>query len=239
MSAPSVDVWWARLSEVESSLDSATARLLTPREQTRAAGYRTQDDRLRFQLGVAVTRLALAAQLDCAPIDVDLDRTCPDCDQPHGKVRVTGPRTGWEVSVSHSGEFVGVAVGTVAPLGLDVEQIRAVELDGMASLVLTPTERRRLTSPTDFFRYWTRKEAVVKSTGDGLRQSLDLVTVTAPSEPASVLGWTGRDQVAAGIRLYDLADRPHHLAALAVLSRAEITIAERDAGPLLDSWVHR
>jgi 4'-phosphopantetheinyl transferase len=220
-------------------LDSATAQLLSPPEQTRATAYRTEADRRRFQVGVAITRLALAEQLDCAPAEVELDRTCPDCKQPHGKVRVAGPRPGWEVSVSHSGELVGVAMGTVAPLGLDVEQIRAVEVDSMASLVLTPTERRRVTSTTDFFRYWTRKEAVVKSTGDGLRQPLNLVSVTAPSEPAGVVGWSGRDQMAAGIRLYDLADRTDHLASLAVLSREEITISERDAGPLLNAWAHR
>ncbi|WP_165546649.1 4'-phosphopantetheinyl transferase family protein [Kribbella soli] len=239
MNAPAVHVWWARLSQVHGSLDAATARLLAPAEQTRAAAYRTSDDRLRFQLGVAVTRLVLAAELQCAPDGVRLDRTCPDCDQPHGKVRVTGPRTGWELSISHSGDLVGVAVGTVAPLGLDVEQVRAVEMESMAPLVLTPSEQRQLTSTADFIRYWTRKEAVVKSTGDGLRQPLNLVTVTAPSEPARVVGWTGREQVAAGIGLYDLADRPGHSASLAILSTDDLTIVEHDAEPLLQAWTHR
>lgn len=238
MNAPAVDVWWVRLSNVTESLDAATARLLAPPERTRAAAYRTQDDRLRFQLGVAVTRLTLASELHCAPDEVELDRTCPDCDQPHGKVRVAGPRPGWKVSVSHSGDLVGVAVGTVAPLGLDVEEIRAVELESMARLVLTPTEQRQLTSTDDFFRYWTRKEAVVKSTGDGLRQPLNLVTVTAPDEPAALVGWTGRDEVAAGISLYDLAGQAGHLASLAVLSRADVTIVEHDAESLLHASVH-
>jgi len=76
---------------------------------------------------------------------------------------------------------------------------------------------------------------VVKATGDGLRQPLNLVTVTAPTEPAGLLGWSGRDGITAGIRLYDLADRAGHLASLAVLSRDEITIAEHDAQALLQA----
>jgi 4'-phosphopantetheinyl transferase len=228
MSAPIVQVWWARLSQVRESLDAATARLLVaPEERARAAAYRTRDDRLRFQAGVALTRLALAAELACRPDEIRLDRTCPDCDRPHGKVRVTGPHAGWELSVSHSADLIGVALGTVAPLGLDVEEVRAVE-PGVASLVLGPAEQRQVRSATDFIRYWTRKEAAVKATGDGLRQPLDLVTVTAPTDPPAVLTWPG-------IRLYDLADRAGHLASLAVVSRAEITIAEHDAHPLLQS----
>jgi len=227
MSAPIVQVWWARLSQLDESLDAATARLLVAEELGRAAAYRIPDDRLRFQVGVAVTRLALAAEFDCGPDEIQLDRTCPDCGQPHGKVRPAAPHTGWEVSVSHSGDLVGVAVSTVAPLGLDVEQVRAVATS-VASLVLTPSEERQVRSAADFIRYWTRKEAVVKATGEGLRRPLSQVTVSAPADPAAVLNWSGST-----IRLYDLADRPGHLASLAVLSCDVVTITERDAQPLL------
>jgi 4'-phosphopantetheinyl transferase len=222
MSAPTINVWWAQLSQLRE-LDAATARLLiTPEEQARAAAYRTVDDRLRFQIGVAVTRMALAAELNCLPDEIQLDRTCPDCGRPHGKVRTAG----WEVSVSHSGDLIGVALGTVAPLGLDVEQVRAIEAS-VASLVLTPSEERQVRSAADFIMYWTRKEAVVKATGDGLRRPLTEITVTAPTEPARVVGWTGE------IQLHDLADRTGHLASLAVLSSAEATVVEHDAQPLL------
>ncbi|MET9268087.1 hypothetical protein [Kribbella sp. NPDC003557] len=48
MNAPAVDVRWVRLSQETESLDAATAGLLAPPEQIRAAAYRTRDDRLRF-----------------------------------------------------------------------------------------------------------------------------------------------------------------------------------------------
>jgi 4'-phosphopantetheinyl transferase len=232
MSPATVRVWWVRLSQVDDALDAATARLLAGEERTRAAEYRLSDDRLRFQIGVAVTRSVLAADMDCRPDEIQLDRTCPECGRPHGKVRVAGPRPGLQVSVSHSGDLIGVAVGTVAPLGLDVEQVRAVEA-AVAPLVLTPSEERQVWSAADFIRYWTRKEAVVKATEDGLRQPLNLITVTAPTEPPRVVAWTGRDQITATIQLHDLATRTDHLASLAVLSRDELTITEHDARSLL------
>lgn len=234
MSTSAVCVWWVRLSQVDEALDAATARLLAAGERSRADAYLRSDDRLRFQVGVAMTRLTLAAEMSCRPDEVELDRTCPECGRPHGKVRVAGPRPGWEVSVSHSGDLIGVAVGTDVPLGLDVEQIRAVEA-AVAPLVLTPSEQRQVRSEADFIRYWTRKEAVVKATEDGLRQSLDLITVTAPTEPPRVLAWTGRDELTADIQLHDLADRPDHLASLAVLSRDEVTITEHDGLGLLQT----
>lgn len=237
MSAPAVDVWWARLSRLDELASARTAGLLDVAERGRAAAYVAPDDRLRFQLGVAITRLVLAQQFTCTPGDVRLDRTCPDCARPHGKVRVLGPQTGWELSVSHSGDLVGVAASTVAPVGLDVEELRPVEVESMAPLVLTESERLECgAATTDFLRYWTRKEAVVKSTGDGLRRPLSLVSVTRPSERAAVLAWAGREEIAAKVSLYDLADREGHLASLAVLSRAELTVTEHDAEPLLQRW---
>lgn len=229
MGVPAVDVWWVRLSEVRADVEG----LLSPVERARAAAYRRAEDRVRFQLGVAIMRLVLARELGCTAGDVELDRTCPDCGKPHGKVRLVAPRSGWELSVTHSGDLVGVAVSTVAPLGLDVEEVRAVDVENMAPLVLTPDEYRPGMSPTDFLRYWTRKEAVVKSTGDGLRQPLNLLSVTPPRHAAAVIAWPGREETA--VRLYDLPDRAGHLAALAVLTTTDVTITEHDAKQLLHS----
>jgi 4'-phosphopantetheinyl transferase len=224
-----------RLSEVGESLRADVGRLLSPVERTRAAAYQKSADRVRFQLGVAISRLALARELGCTPAEIELDRACPDCARPHGKVRLVGPRSGWELSVTHSGDLVGVAVSTVAPLGLDVEEVRAIDVDSMAALVLTPDEYRAGMSPIDFLRYWTRKEAVVKSTGDGLRQPLNLFSVTPPTQRAAVIAWPGRDQTTAALSLHDLPNRAGHLASLAVLTTAEVTITEHDAKQLLHS----
>jgi 4'-phosphopantetheinyl transferase len=43
-----------------------------------------------------------------------------------------------------------------------------------------------------FLRYWTRKEAVLKATGDGLRVPMDELVVSAPEEAAELRSWRGR-----------------------------------------------
>ena len=83
------------------------------------AAYARQEDKDRFLLGCAVTRRVLGIQLMIPPSDVRLDRTCEDCGRPHGKVKVEG----MQLSVSHSGDLIGVAFHPTAPVGLDVEKV--------------------------------------------------------------------------------------------------------------------
>ena len=118
---------------------------------------------------------------------MSFDRTCRQCGKPHGKPAVRGGDL--EFSVAHSGDLVAVAVAT-APVGVDVEQLeeRPRELGGgdpdtLARLVLADEERAALASvhPSGrahaFLVAWTRKEAVTKAKGDGLRVPFTEVVV--------------------------------------------------------------
>jgi 4'-phosphopantetheinyl transferase len=85
---------------------------------------------------------------------------------------------GVELSITHSGDLVGVAIADV-PVGIDVERIDpALDVDVLARMVLTPDEAQELKEYDGlnkiraFTTYWTRKEAVVKATGEGLRTDL-------------------------------------------------------------------
>ncbi|MCB0645007.1 MAG: 4'-phosphopantetheinyl transferase superfamily protein [Phaeodactylibacter sp.] len=75
-------------------------------------------------------------------------------------------------NLSHSGHLaVCVLASDVAYLGVDVEEIRSLELLDFDSQ-LTGNERRQLQAAKDpyaaFFNYWTAKEAVIKAQGQGL-----------------------------------------------------------------------
>lgn len=219
-------MWWASTEDVPRGLEG----LLDAVERGRMAAYRRPADRDRFLLGCGIVRLGCAAYLGLAPETIALDRGCTDCDRPHGKVRLADPDAPLRFSVSHSGSYVGVAFGYGADLGLDVEQVREIEVDSLSRQVLGPDERAATTA--EFFRYWTRKEAAVKATGDGMRTPLAGLTVSAPEQPAAVLAWPRRAAVVDRIRLYDLADRDRHRAALAVLDPAPRRIEERAATAL-------
>ena len=81
-------------------------------------------------------------------------------------------RGGPEFSFTHGGDLVGVAVRPAGgPIGLDVEPVRELtDLDGMARHVCSPAElgAARPMSLDAFFTAWTRKEALLKATGDGI-----------------------------------------------------------------------
>ena len=86
-------------------------------------------------------------------------------------------------------------------VGVDIEAIRATtDIDRMAARFLSQAEQRRLglLSPAQrepaFFQCWTRKEALLKGVGTGLRFPLREVDVwDGDGRPATVSGWSVHD----------------------------------------------
>jgi 4'-phosphopantetheinyl transferase len=232
------DVWWARRQDASAR----HAALLDETERRRWAAYRREDDRGRFLAGCALAKTALARYTGQRPADVRFDRTCGQCGEPHGKPVLTGGDA--EHSVAHSGDLVAVAVAR-APVGVDVEQLdgRARPLGGdgdleaLARLVLSAAERAALAAvPPDgraraFLVAWTRKEAVTKATGDGLRAAFSDVVVAAGAGPPQLISWpylrSPRD-----VSLLDLDTAAGYVAALAVIGRCD-TVRVRDGSALL------
>src|SRR5207244_5007448 len=99
----------------------------------------------------------------------------------------------------------------------------AVVQEKVAEHFFSPREvavLRALPTPlqaTACFACWTRKEAYIKATGDGLALPLDQFAVSlAPGEPAALLHTTWDPQEAARWALQDLAPAPGYRAAVAV-----------------------
>jgi 4'-phosphopantetheinyl transferase len=212
-----IHVWWATPAFARDEHLS----LLNPGETQRYADFRRQQDKDRFLTGCTLIRLAIGGYLGVPPGEVVVERGCDQCDRPHGKPAVPG---GPQLSISHSGSQVVLAVTRRHPVGVDVEQgsLTASYRD-LAASVLDPAERAYVDAvdeaalPAAFLRYWTRKEAVVKATGAGLRTALKSVVVSAPDAPAEVLAHPGGGD----FHLFDLRQAaPGHLAALAVLGPA-------------------
>ena len=98
---------------------------------------------------------------------------CSVCKLQHGRPQL--PEGMPQLSVSHSGEWVVVAFTKSAPVGIDVEQMNpSIDVMKMAEGVLTDIEIAQVMKlPNEqkiegFLTYWTRKEAVLKATGEGL-----------------------------------------------------------------------
>jgi 4'-phosphopantetheinyl transferase len=209
--------------------------LLDEVERERRDRYLRTEDRDRFTLGVAVSRLVLGPLLGVPPDRVPLDRACPDCGKPHGRPTVAG---GPQLSVSHSGDRVAVAFASAGPVGVDVEAIRPLDA-GIERHVLAPDESAA--SPSGAFdvdsllSYWTRKEAIVKATGDGLRASMPNITVSAPAEPPRLVAWPNRVDLVGRITMHSLDAGPGYFACLALIDQPGAAVRERPAGDLLGS----
>lgn len=233
LAAGEAQVWWAHRTEVRAH----HVALLDAGERGRRDLLAHDADRQLFTLGCALVRTVLGTLLDVAPGAVRLDRTCPDCDRPHGR---PAPRHAGDLdcSVSHSGDRVAVAVTRGARIGVDVERVLPVPgLDRLVTQVLAPTELAawgRCPAPLrDFYTYWTRKEAVLKATGWGLRVAPDRLAVSAPGAPAQVLAASGLPLPPDRVRLHDLGAPAGYAGAVAILVDGVTAVAERDAAPLL------
>jgi 4'-phosphopantetheinyl transferase len=120
-------------------------------------------------------------------------------------------------SVSHKSDYVA-AVVSIAPVGIDLERIRAVQrglFDRIAS-----DEEWRLADAKDeylFARFWTAKESVLKAVGQGLTGLSDC-RIAAIEDDASLL-------VAYREEIWTVAQRlvgADHLVAVAITGKTTL-----------------
>jgi 4'-phosphopantetheinyl transferase len=215
-------VWWA--APVDPERAPALVGLLDAHERERLARLRRPADRARYLAAHALARLVLGGSGRAAAA-LRFDRTCR-CGAAHGRpVLPAGPG----LSLSHAGDLAGVAVRPAGAVGLDVERVRALaDLAAMTAHVHSPAELARGGAPDHaaFFRTWTRKEALLKATGDGLSQPMAAITL-APD--GTVERWPGRGSA----WLRDLSPAPDHPAAVAGPGDRAAEVVEADGDAVL------
>ncbi|HMQ46814.1 MAG TPA: 4'-phosphopantetheinyl transferase superfamily protein [Saprospiraceae bacterium] len=84
----------------------------------------------------------------------------------------------FDFNIAHAGKYVLAAFNTEGRIGIDVENIRPIQLPDFQS-VLAPQEAAHLKQHPDpyrfFFHIWTKKEAVIKAEGRGIAHQLQLI----------------------------------------------------------------
>jgi 4'-phosphopantetheinyl transferase len=109
-------------------------------------------------------------------------------------------------------------------IGVDVEQVRSdFDLEAIARRFFSPDEQRQLAAiapeqkPEAFFRCWTRKEAYIKATGDGLSLPLSQFDVSVEiGGPNALLATRPDDSEAQHWHLQGVPAGPGYAAALCV-----------------------
>jgi 4'-phosphopantetheinyl transferase len=184
---PAIKIWLARL-DLEAEQVRQCALLLPPDELLRADGNRFERDRRRFIVARATLRKLLGGCLAVAP------ETITFAYARNGKPFIADRTTELEFNVSHAHERALYAIASRHALGVDIEYLnRDVNHDALAERFFTGREHAQLQRIPEadrkraFLICWTRKEAVIKATGDGLSLPLDQFEVTTDPDAAPQL----------------------------------------------------
>ena len=179
-----IDIWQIALDQPTASL----SLLLSPDEQSRASRFLYPRDRDRYIVAHAALRGILALHLAVAPASLVFSA------EENGKPCLEGHPV--RFNLTHAGSLALVAVSPIRRLGIDLEPIRDLA-DALALAEhFHPNELASLRlshpNPRAFFECWTRKEAFVKATGQGLTTPLDSFEVTFHPDPNPTLKIDGR-----------------------------------------------
>ncbi|WGL18465.1 4'-phosphopantetheinyl transferase superfamily protein [Microbulbifer bruguierae] len=167
-------VWLLRVDDVSEGSAEARAleTLLSDDELARRARYHNSAARHQFTLGRALLRRVLGQVSGQAPQGLIFSRNHS------GKPLLTSVPD-LHFSLSHSGEWLALAVSCKADIGVDIEQPRKPrDFMRIARHYFHPDECALLASPPaeltpmHFYRLWTMKEAFFKARGTGISEGL-------------------------------------------------------------------
>ena len=190
-----VQVWRLQLgSEANAPLLDRAHAALSVDECVRAARLRAGLPREEFMAARGLLRLLLGQANGLNPAELRFKTGA------HGKPALVDATI--DFNVAHARGCILVALSLDGAVGIDVEPIdREVEVAELAQAHFHPEEISRILAEDGeeqrvalFFRCWTRKEAVVKADGRGLR---------LPLAQVCVLGVSPLTDVAIEVRLSD------------------------------------
>jgi 4'-phosphopantetheinyl transferase len=214
-----IHVWCAELDELVSDLPSFT-KLLSDSERKRADRFQLDRDRARFIVRHGLLRMILGRYLNIGPGQLAFaygSRGKPILCLPD----VSAP---FQFNLSHSNGLALFAGSRHAMLGVDVERVRFVpEADQIAAKFFSPQETAVLNAIPEeqrmeaFFNCWTRKEAYLKATGEGIADALPRIEASlTPGRPARLWRINGDTLAASCWKLSGLFPAPGFVGALAV-----------------------
>jgi 4'-phosphopantetheinyl transferase len=165
-----VHVWRADLESIREN-ELFWQEVLSSDEKERAARFHFPADRQRYIASRGVLRMILAAYLDRNARDLVF--TYSRKEKP--LLSPAYAASGITFNLSHSGGVSLYAISRRRELGIDIEKLgRNSDLQGIARRFFSTFEQQQLAELSGeekvlgFFRCWTRKEAYIKATGDGL-----------------------------------------------------------------------
>jgi 4'-phosphopantetheinyl transferase len=221
--ADEVHLWRADLEAIGPN-ESRWQTVLSADEKARAARFLFSPDRRNFVASRALLRMILAGYLATDPNLLTFaysKKEKPYLGPEHADSDVT-------FNVAHSRGIALLAFSRHREVGIDVEQVRSdFDVEAISRRFFSTHEQQQLAaSPHDnrlaaFFRCWTRKEAYIKATGEGLSLPLCQFDVSIAEDDHDALRSTRPDPAEAALwSLREIPAGSGYVAALCVRGRS-------------------
>lgn len=212
------DIWRANLDRPTEEIQEFRA-MLSPDEQQRADRFYFDRDRHHFIVGRGILRTILGRYLNLKPSQISFRYS--------SRGKPTLANVGLEeklcFNVSHSNGFALYAIAKDTSIGIDLEYMRLMpDAEQLANRFFTDRESEAIAAlppekkQAGFFNAWTRKEAYLKATGDGLAGLQQVEVSLIPDEPAALLSINDDRTLASRWSLYDLKPHPDYAGAVAI-----------------------
>jgi 4'-phosphopantetheinyl transferase len=217
---------WQVFTQTFQSRGPKLNQLLSGEESDQLKRFYFEKDRTRFAVAHGTLRILAGRYLNIPPRLVNFRK------QSNGKPELAEYRTAesFSFNLSHSHQLVVLAFSRYPNLGVDVEYIRPMpDFQQIADCYFHENERAAFQSvplckrEKAFFDYWTRKEAFVKATGEGLSRPLNsFFTSIGSVKQGGMLGIGGERIITADWNLLSFTPAWDYTGAVAFEARTSL-----------------
>lgn len=177
---------WAIATSAFADRHNQFAECLSEEDLLRLNRYTNEAARSMFLVSRGALRMLLGQHLNIQPKSIDI------ANHEHGKPFLPAHRD-FFFNISHSRSLALIAFA-LAPVGVDVEFLqRQVDFAAVMRRFFSADEqadwsKNQVPSPEQaFFRGWTRKEAILKATGEGIAGLGHTQIAFAPCQPRALI----------------------------------------------------
>ncbi len=189
---------------------------LTPDETARAMQFVSLRRRNKFVMARGRMREILGRNIGISPEDVRFEYS------ENGKPSLCDIQPAPHFNLSHSGNLACLGICKNVRIGVDIEKRERLDTEQLEQY-FSPAEQTALSNlegkqrEIAFYRCWTRKEAFLKATGEGLMRPLDSFEVSVvPDEPAMLRSLDGKTASARQWTLIDFTPGKAYTGCLAI-----------------------
>lgn len=162
-----IHVWQLSPKEITTTPD--LRHLLSTEEREKVDRYRSDEAKHTALITRAFIRLLLSEYSTLAPQQWQFNTG------KLGKPEIKDAPLPLRFNLSHNNEMIICVISLNKDIGCDIENLsRKINVNAIAKRFFSGSEYQLIkATPSQFFEYWTLKEAFVKATGLGISQGLD------------------------------------------------------------------